>query len=316
MAERRSLADIGFPAMPGGKLSELVKSAWEAMKVPGKAYNDGMTPDEMIKAGNDFAMTMGAGGSLVPKPGNSLGIFGGRLAKTANLEKLAEAEKFEKAGINADTIWKATGWGRGKDGKWRFEINDKDATLNLKHDALDPVWEKNPNYDRNRGGYEYLDRWPSPTLGEAFDHPALFEAYPDLKNIQLGKETSGHRGSYAGGTITLDDASDKHTLLHELQHAIQRKEDFAKGSGSGRIANDLTSNLGPDHPIVKKLAERIGPKGERSSIERRLYKHAAGEVEARNTANRMFFSNLQRAMKSPWTTEDVPRNLQLPFGYK
>jgi hypothetical protein len=301
----RSLADLGFPSMPGGKLSDLISSAWTAVKGPGKAYNEGMTTDEMIKAGNDFAMTMGTGGSLVPKPGNSLGIFGGRLAKTADLDKLAQAEKFEKAGVPADTIWKATGWGRGKDGKWRFEIPDKGMKAKLDYDALEPKWEKQTN--NSYGETPQVFRF-----GDAFAHPELFKAYPDLANIQLRKETSGAMGSYSPGSIRLDGARDTSTALHELQHAIQRTENFAKGTNPNAVVEQLIKELGPAHPLVQKMTDRVA----QQSMNRKLYRNTAGEVESRNVETRKDFSNLQRALRSPWTTEDVPRNLQLVLGIK
>jgi hypothetical protein len=306
MAERRSLADLGFPSMPGEKLSELVKQAWEAMKAPGKAYNEGMTPDEMIRAGNDFAMTMGAGGSLVPKPGNSLGIFGGRLAKTANLEKLADAEKFEKSGIPADTIWKATGWGRGKDGKWRFEIPDNKAEFagheNFVNQARQEATTKTPM---------------ETTVGSVYDHPELFKAYPQLKDTPLGTTYNSAGVSYGGkvGIMPLLTKERAHsTMLHELQHEVQSLEDFAKGNNTN---NPIAS-------VYHALSEKVGDREALKFLDRMqnaknknlLYKNSAGEVEARSVQARQNYSPLQRGLRSPWQDEDVPRNLQLPFGYK
>jgi polyhydroxyalkanoate synthesis regulator phasin len=293
MAEKRSLADIGFPAMPGKRLSELVQEAWNAVKGPGKAYNEGMTPDEMIKAGNDFAMTMGTGGSLVPKPGNSLGIFGGKLAKTANLEKLAQAEKFEKAGVHPDMIWKATGWGKGSDGRWRFEIPDQKAAFK----GEIPAVPKNTN--------------------EVFDHPELYAAYPELA-MGLVKKT-GPRAKFNGANygnnvigINPKITDPRSTMLHELQHSVQDIEGFAKGADTGSAKSIVTQAMvrkGMSLQEAKKVVAKLKDKYQ-------VYKHTAGETEARSVQKRKDYNDLLRGLRSPWQDEDVPRNIQLPFGYK
>ena len=50
--------------------------------------------------------------------------FAGQKASTANLEKLKNAQEMETLGADMESIRKATGWFKGRDGKWRFEIND------------------------------------------------------------------------------------------------------------------------------------------------------------------------------------------------
>lgn len=302
LSEKRSLADLGFPSMPGGSLSDMAKAVWEAMKAPGKAYGQGMTPDEMIKAGNDFALNMGVGGSLVPKPTNSLGIFGGRMAKTANLEKLAKAEQFEKAGVDPDTIWKATGWGRGKDGKWRFEIDDSKATL-----SPDVEW-----LGQGR-------------LGGVYDHPELLKAYPELRNTVV-KDTGGpnygwsdHKNDRIGLNFSLmkkNKRDPQSTLLHEIQHRIQDAEGFAKGNNAQdpihNILVDSEKALSPDQrfDLVMQI-DKLSPEGIK-----KLYKNAAGEVEARTVQARMAYNKLKRAIRSPWRDEDIPRQAQIPFGFR
>ncbi|MCD8071279.1 MAG: ImmA/IrrE family metallo-endopeptidase, partial [Akkermansiaceae bacterium] len=75
-------------------------------------------------------------------------------------------------------------------------------------------------------------------LGEVLDYPELFDAYPELaemeaEDLYLGK---GNYGSYDPQTriITINEAltpeERRSTLLHEIQHAIQDIEGFAEGS--------------------------------------------------------------------------------------
>lgn len=50
--------------------------------------------------------------------------FAGQKASTANLEQLKNAQEMETLGADMKSIRKATGWFKGRDGKWRFEIDD------------------------------------------------------------------------------------------------------------------------------------------------------------------------------------------------
>ena len=49
---------------------------------------------------------------------------GGIKAKTADVGRLADAEHMEQGGADSETVRRETGWYRGYDGKWRFEIDD------------------------------------------------------------------------------------------------------------------------------------------------------------------------------------------------
>lgn len=61
--------------------------------------------------------------------------FGGVEAKFADFKKLAEAYKLEQQDYSPRLIWARTGWYRGGDGRWRFEINDSDARLKMHTDV-------------------------------------------------------------------------------------------------------------------------------------------------------------------------------------
>ena len=96
-------------------------------------------------------------------------------------------------------------------------------------------------------------------LSEFLDHPELFEAYPQLKDypVQIKFDTNDlSRGSFSPSrkriTINLADMrplmagssttgkalkkSIKSTLVHEIQHAVQEIEGFARGSNPN-VAN-------------------------------------------------------------------------------
>ena len=273
------------------------KAAWEAFKAPGRAINEGMTPDEMIKSGMDFAMTVGAGGSLVPKPGNSLGMFGGRMAKTANLKALSQAERLEKAGTNREDIWKLTGWGKGTDGEWRFEIPDHHAQF------------------RNGIPKEKTN------MGEAFSHPELYKAYPELAEGTVRQTSPGvsHYGANYGLNRVGINPTGPHprsTMLHELQHSVQDIEDFARGTntvhGPQSVYDKLVKSTHPDAPRLARIAKEKLKKSEQFAW--KVYRNHAGEVESRNVQARQDLSPLERRMTPMWKTEDIPTSSQFVAG--
>ena len=75
-------------------------------------------------------------------------------------------------------------------------------------------------------------------LNQVLDHPALFRAYPELKEtrVQIRETDGGVEGGYnpADNTITISKSARDNlsTLLHEAQHAIQEIEGFTRGAST------------------------------------------------------------------------------------
>src|SRR5690606_82726 len=69
--------------------------------------------------------------------------FAGENAKTADHAALSKAKEMESNGVDRNVIWKETGWGRGRDGKWIFEIKDPEprerATYYPSSGGLNPI---------------------------------------------------------------------------------------------------------------------------------------------------------------------------------
>lgn len=273
------------------------------------------TSDEFMQHAVPWAAeaAMNVGLSNMPRAGvgGSLGMFGGRLAKNAPLDALMRAEQMEAAGATPDDIWRATGWGRGADGEWRFEIDDSAAALTERvgapFDAAD-VGQTLP--------YEYAER--------TLMHPELHDAY-SLPNVQLTKgggypfTPSGQYRVRQSGLeeIGIEAGNRDQTLplaLHEFQHAIQRREGFAGGFDA--VNGDLTPYREEIFAEALRLHKQEGmPLGDalaRTEAKKRaeLYEAASGEVEARNVEARRRMTALQRIQTPPWATEDVPRAQQ------
>ena len=159
----------------------------------------------------------------------------GEQAKQADLGKLETAMDLETLGETPENIWIQTGWFRGVDGKWRWEIYDKDFTIPdyiimRESVRLDP--DKRYNLDQFLTNADALfDNYP--TLRDIivyftdFDDNTLGEQDPKNNTIALSYKLLEPK--------SLQEAklSVKDTLMHEIQHAIQDIEGFAKGSNPG-----------------------------------------------------------------------------------
>lgn len=190
--------------------------------------------------------------------------FAGERARTADAEALNRARELEAQGKGNETIRQQTGWFRGMDGKWRFEIDDSEAEYSRTGDL--EFRKDHPEYAEFRellGRFgdlseeemnrlrELHDTWNgeiarlqkrlengSVPLNQVLDHEALFRAYPELKDtrVQIRETGDGVEGSYSQTTNTITigkDTRDKlRTLLHETQHAIQQIEGFTGGAST------------------------------------------------------------------------------------
>lgn len=202
--------------------------------------------------------------------------FAGQKASTANLEHLKNAQEMETLGADMKSIRKATGWFKGMDGKWRFEIDDSEMTYHRGGDAafsrahpdyaeyqklmrkwmtgevtaeeetrlrqMDETWGR--EYGRLS---ERVDRGNA-TLEDILDHEALFRAYPQLRRtkVEFADMPKNIMGSYSPSQnlITLSNElrnAPESTLVHEIQHAIQNAEGFTRGSNREYWEEKLTS---------------------------------------------------------------------------
>lgn len=177
------------------------------------------------------------GVSIAPGPrgpgASQAGIFAGESAKTADMAALANAKQLEAAGENPRQIWSSTGWFKGVDGNWRFEIDDSQAKFNPSGTGAD--MRENPLSAFDVKG----DR--GPTVGGLLHHPQLEAAYGrdltrstfvDNKNVGVGDLSRGSFNPSTGRlqiSAPVSAATGRSTTLHELQHAVQEREGFAQG---------------------------------------------------------------------------------------
>ncbi len=172
-----------------------------------------------------------APGSINTGPiGRQRGVFAGVNALNADKVALAKAQDVAEKGVSPDDIWMETGWALAPDGKWRFEIDDSKARLNIGNKGS-PIGKSKNGMQESNG----LMR-----LGDVLSHDKLFAAYPRMADMSVklmpSAEMGGARGSIIGDSVFLDDSMSAHeaksVLLHEIQHAIQEQEGFATGGSS------------------------------------------------------------------------------------
>lgn len=169
--------------------------------------------------------------------------FAGEKAQTANRSALEQARQMERDGADSEAIRQKTGWHKGYDGKWRFEIGDRGIKI------LDPIF---------MGG----------TLDKLIDHKRLFAAYPQLKKVRY--EFESMEGSVLGGTLPdgkgimldrslrRDKKALKKTLIHEIQHAVQIIEGNAGGTSIlSEKSNGKTVVFENEQAAYKDLLLRI-----------------------------------------------------------
>lgn len=137
------------------------------------------------------------------------------------MQDLAVAKEMEAAGKISKEIWTATGWERGKDGQWRYEIPDLDR-LDLK-----PIDLANESVN----GKIWIDN--ELTLGELFHNNDLFKAYPELRDIKLGfvyfhDISIGGRFDPESKTIYLSRKVLGDTVAYSEEHSKALKESESK----------------------------------------------------------------------------------------
>ncbi len=205
--------------------------------------------------------------------------FAGQEAETASHRALRDAQQRVAIGEDAEVVRQDTGWHRGPDGMWRFEISDEDARLEVGGNIASEVLEA-----------AAIDR-ADVRVVDVLHHPRLFAAYPHLENIRVELMPAGERAaarlvrSIAGQKMQVRGDLKRQALasvmLHELQHAIQHAEGFATGGSRKALVSDM---------------DKTGAE---------TYRRLAGEVEARNTQSRQRMTDEQRRQVAPEDTADV-----------
>ena len=272
-----------------------------------------------------------------------------------NLEK---AKQMEADGKPPNEIWDETGWEKNAaDGEWRVEYNTKDTTVVPQNEGTwpisdiirdeellsmydDPNWKQNI-YDITAKATEEGSR----NKTSLKDIEIEFDPYRPSETGYL----AGNKMVVGSGDQNYDDM--RGTIMHELQHAIQEREGFARGGSPGefvRLNDDFNALYGDGKRMDKLIAEMqesISKDPMNAKIEdrelltkaieirarmrqfdaesqggkldpNRMYHNLAGEVEARNVERRDLMTPQQTRNFRPEASELMydtaePRNKQI-----
>ncbi len=222
------------------------------------------------------------------------------------------------------------------DQKTRFEVSDRQAYL--KKDNISPSIEKGVV-----------------PLQDVFQHEGLYRQYPEFKRLRVSFDATGHtNGSFNEGTFSisinpnLPKSEIRSTLLHEVQHAVQAREGFARGGsptmfkqqeikisqiidGLNKEMGDLIKRNDQMDPITQGQMIQWNKNRYNALLEQRDYfvkkllntqdeyglsgvggyKRLAGEIEARDVQARMNLSPEQRKNSQPYASQGVPLKDQI-----
>lgn len=192
-----------------------------------------MTPEDVdaVRRGQRVPppMRLGGPGSFnagEPSPVEKA-VFAGEKSANADQAALTEAKELIKMNEKPEDILRTTGWFQRPDGVWRNEIDDSQSRLKVHVDKPGTRMK----------------------LADVIDHPDLFAAYPQLKDVQLyftnfadlksqpsaepmadfrsaepwirGREKTRHIRINLNSIQNKDKATARDIILHEVQHAIQ-----------------------------------------------------------------------------------------------
>lgn len=202
-----------------------------------------------------------------------------------NMNNLAVAKKMKAQKKSKQFIKTSTGWELGPDGFWRMEISD--SKFSYTDGQLNKIIDKAID-----GDFTYK------ALSDVITNKQLFDAYPDLKKINVvfgktGKVRFSPMATYnmsptTGAVYLSGGYGDTHIIInsetlkekgtdeilsyieHEVQHYIQDKEGFTQGSDPREEFDTIISKIEDEifaksgKPLEKRLSNELN----RLSIER------------------------------------------------
>jgi len=187
-----------------------------------------------LRQGRKFSKALDAIPEVNPMAGpgrRQAGMLGGSGAKKLDPETKRLATDLKEAGATPEQIWKATGDRTGQpsffdeDGNFKWEFDD--SLSGYAPDAED--WGK---------------------ISDNYVHPELYANYPDIADYRYAEpRNASYRGAFTEGKnpsievkSTLEPWEKRSTMLHELGHGIQYKDNLPVG-GSPALLKQRASGL-------------------------------------------------------------------------
>ena len=125
---------------------------------------------------------------------------------TVVVDNLEVAIEMEKANENPLKIKIATGWQKGADNQWKYELDSSKSSLNFKIDSMGKL------------GKKY-------SLKSILNYPELFQAYPELNDVKISVSKKGGtttEGFFDGSQIVLGIESNKLKDFFEAKARLEK----------------------------------------------------------------------------------------------
>lgn len=228
--------------------------------------------------------------SLAARPSASTTrVFGGESAEGMQ-NMFRRARDFFQRRYNPEIVHHNTGVFRAPEDRLMFEIDDSAARL------------RPENLERSAAGSLYVPMFPKTplTVGDVLEHPELYARYPQV--AQTPVRSTGFRfdieGSYNPDVNKIalrggEPEQLRSTLLHEIQHNVQKIEKFAQGGNPQQfLASNHTQIRRTNDELLQGLRDvlktdgiEINPSILRDALDleqagRRMYKYQREALDA------------------------------------
>lgn len=196
-------------------------------------------------------------GEWSAKNKNIYHMFVGENANTSVLpqafqDRIQKAKDMMAQGKSDKEVFEETRLHIAPDGKLRIQISDKDAQL------TEDSGKFLRQYKDKNGKSRY--RKEQCKLGDIFEHELLFDLYPALKDLPVyisGTSTyASGMGRYINLSTTETPSRVRQSILHEVQHIIQKYEGFAKG-GQNKPLNTHNDDFRKRQKLIRGVAKKL-----------------------------------------------------------
>lgn len=167
-------------------------------------------------------------------------------------------------------------------------------------------------------------------LGDLIDHPELFEYYPELRfrkaHVRIPDERSpfaAPTGSFSPGDESLrvlasTEEEAMASLLHEIQHWIQKKEGWMRGANADEFWKDVPAEIlneihgdvikNKQGNMVKLFGLDIPSKSPTELTRKLAYYLNPGEIEARGASQKFLDEILYQPTWKQATFDQIPKD--------
>jgi hypothetical protein len=245
-------------APAAGLLGRGVERGAMAAGRAGERYAEKIVPQIMEQGGMPAQLL----GDLAQ--GSRRQIFIGRESPIYNHDAAVKASKMAKDKRSLAEIKLETGMEKSPSGEWIEELSDAESKFKS-------------NFVKQLNDYGVRKQ------KSVFEHPTAYEAYPDLGDVTIRRDGSKSVADYSGSYNSADDSIElsvprskadleaaRSVNLHELQHAIQNREGWAKGGNPEMFQGQKGAELSRDAIAWNKDVEAVAkefPNEDRGFIE-------------------------------------------------